>query len=81
MAEAPAPTTLKIKTRKPRQRACDERSEKGKLCAGHLKRYYDYPPEVEAVLGRGAEVYRCERCHILYQPDPHELPRSYVLRY
>jgi hypothetical protein len=28
----------KIKTRKPKQRACDERNEKGKLCAGHLKR-------------------------------------------
>jgi hypothetical protein len=28
----------KIKARKPKQRACDERNEKGKLCAGHLKR-------------------------------------------
>src|SRR5438552_19134339 len=33
----------KIKTRKPKQRACDEKDEKGKLCNGHLKRYYDYP--------------------------------------
>ena len=25
------------------QRACDEKVEKGKLCCGHLKRWYDYP--------------------------------------
>src|SRR5882762_7874022 len=41
----------KIKTRKPRQRACDEKDEKGKLCNGHLKRYYDYPKEVAAMIG------------------------------
>lgn len=83
MAEATAPssTTPKIKTRKPRQRACDEKGEKGKLCAGHLKRYYDYPPEVEKLVGKGAEIYRCERCRILYQPEPTELPHSFVLRY
>lgn len=72
---------IKIKVRKPRQRACDEKNQKGKLCAGHLKRYYDYPKEVQRRLGKGAEVYRCERCHTLYQPNPAELPRSYVLRY
>lgn len=71
----------KIKTRKPRQRACDEKNPKGKVCAGHLKRYYDYPEEVEKLVGKKAEVYRCERCKTLYRPDPSELPRSYVLRY
>ena len=90
MAEATSPSASpdkvgasapKIKTRNPRQRACDEKDAKGKLCAGHLKRYYDYPKEVEQLLGKGAEVYRCERCHTLYQPEPTELPRSYVLRY
>jgi hypothetical protein len=50
----------KIKTRKPKQRACDEKDEKGKLCNGHLKRYYDYPKEVAAVIGPKAEIYRCE---------------------
>jgi hypothetical protein len=83
MAEetATAPARPKLKTRKPRQRACDERDPKGKMCAGHLKRYYDYPKEVEALVGTGAELYRCERCRTLYQPNPQELPRSFVLRY
>ena len=81
MAEAPAPAAPKIKTRKARQRACDEKDAKGKLCNGHLKRYYDYPQEIAQLVGPRAEIYRCERCHTLYQPDPRELPRSYVLRY
>lgn len=72
---------IKIKTRKPRQRACDEKDAKGKVCAGHLKRYYDYPKKVERLVGPKAEVYRCENCRTLYRPDTDELPRSYVLRY
>jgi len=71
----------KIKTRKPKQRACDERNEKGKLCAGHLKRWYDLPPEVETIVGKGAEIYRCEFCKILFRPDPKQQPNSYTLRY
>ena len=30
----------KVKQRLPRMRACNERNAKGKLCAGHLKRWY-----------------------------------------
>ncbi len=48
-----APPEQKIKVRKPRQRSCDEKDAKGKLCAGHLKRWYDYPKEVEAKIGKG----------------------------
>ncbi len=83
MADVPAPaqTQPKIKTRKLRQRACDEKGPKGKLCFGHLKRWYDYPQEIERMVGRGAELYRCERCLTLYRPDTSELPRSYTLRY
>lgn len=83
MAEpaTPPPDPSKLKTRKPRQRACDEKDGKGKLCAGHLKRYYDYPSGIEAVVGKGAELYRCHRCGTLYRPLPEELPRSFVLRY
>ena len=85
MGETRAPdtatTTPKLKTRHPRQRACNEKDPKGKLCNGHLKRYYDYPKEVEERVGKNAELYRCERCRTLYQADPTELPRSYVLRY
>ena len=80
-AAAPAPAPPKIKTRKLRQRACDEKDAKGKVCCGHLKRWYDYPQDVEAIIGKGAEIYRCEKCHTLYQPNPAELPRSSVMRY
>ena len=69
---------FKVKEKKPGQRACDEKDAKGKLCVGHLKRwYYDDPhrlattaDEEEAIkaFGRAAEVYRCERCHTLYRP-------------
>jgi len=80
-AAAPAPAPPKIKTRKLRQRACDEKDAKGKVCCGHLKRWYDYPQDVEAIIGKGAEIYRCEKCHTLFQPNPAELPRSSVMRY
>jgi hypothetical protein len=76
-----APAAPKIKTRKLRQRACDEKDAKGKVCCGHLKRWYDYPKEIEAIVGKGAEIYRCENCRTLYQPNPAELPRSFVSRY
>jgi hypothetical protein len=71
----------KLKTRKPRQRACDEKNEKGQVCCGHLKRWYDYPKEVQALVGQHAELYRCENCKALYQPDPGEMPRSYTQRF
>ncbi len=78
---APAETTPKIKVRKHKQRACDEKDAKGKLCGGHLKRWYDYPKEIEALIGPKAEIYRCEFCKTLYKPNPGELPRSYTNRY
>jgi hypothetical protein len=76
-----APLEQKIKVRKPRQRSCDEKDAKGKLCAGHLKRWYDYPKEVQAKIGKDAEIYRCEFCKTLYKPDPKQMPHSYTLRY
>ncbi len=76
-----APAAPKIKTRTLRQRACDERDAKGKVCCGHLKRGYDYPKEIDAIVGKGAEIYRCENCRTLFQPNPAELPRSFVSRY
>ena len=71
----------KIKEKRPTQRACDEKDAKGKVCCGHLKRWYDYPPEIEALIGKKAEVYRCEFCQTLYTPDLAEMPHSYTLRY
>jgi hypothetical protein len=79
-AEA-APPEQKIKVRKPRQRSCDEKDAKGKLCAGHLKRWYDYPKDVQAKIGKDAEIYRCEFCKTLYKPDPKQMPHSFTLRY
>jgi hypothetical protein len=75
---APEP---KIKTRKPKQRACDEKNEKGQVCCGHLKRWYDYPAEVAAKVGKNVELYRCENCKTLYKPNVAEQPRSYTQRY
>jgi hypothetical protein len=76
-----AVVTPKVKTRKPKQRACDEKDAKGKLCAGHLKHWFDYPAEIEKLVGKGAEIYRCEFCKTLYRPDPQQQPNSYTVRY
>ncbi len=75
------PSLPKVKTRKPKQRACDEKDAKGKLCAGHLKRWFEYPTEIVSLVGRDAEIYRCEFCKTLYRPDPKQLPNSYTVRY
>ena len=71
----------KVKLRTPRMRACNEKDAKEKLCAGHLKRWYDYPKEVQAKIGKDAEIYRCEFCKTLYKPDPKQMPHSFTLRY
>jgi hypothetical protein len=76
-----APQEIKIKVRKPKQRSCDEKDAKGKLCAGHLKRWYDYPKDVQDKIGKEAEIYRCEFCKTLYKPDPKQMPHSFTLRY
>ncbi len=72
---------LKVKI-KAGQRACNEKNEKGKICAGHLKRWF-YSADVkeqacgdiETTLGRDVEIYRCEHCQTLYLPHPDE-PRG-----
>lgn len=71
----------KVKRRLIRQRACTEKDDKGKLCAGHLKRWYFFGEEVAQKFGRDAEIYRCERCKTLYLPNPDEPPRSGTLRW
>jgi hypothetical protein len=69
----------KVKRRLLRMRACNEKDEKGKLCVGHLKRWYFFGEEVERLYGSGAEIYRCERCKTLYLPNPDESPRTDTL--
>ena len=78
---AEAVSAPKVKTRKPKQRACDEKDAKGKVCAGHLKRWFEYPAEIEKLVGKGAEIYRCEFCKTLYRPDPGQRPNSFTVRY
>lgn len=70
---------IKVKRRIPRMRACNEKGEKGKLCVGHLKRWYFFGEEVVAKFGKDAEVYRCEKCRTLYLPNESEEPRSGTL--
>ena len=69
----------KVKRQLPRQRACNEKDEKGKLCAGHLKRWYFYPDEIGKQFG--PEIYRCEHCKTLYLPEGEADPRTGTLRY
>ncbi|MBM3748082.1 MAG: hypothetical protein FJW34_20035 [Acidobacteria bacterium] len=69
----------KVKQRIPRMRACNEKDAKGKLCAGHLKRWYFFGEEVKEKLGPEVEIYRCERCQTLYLPNPDEEPRTGTL--
>lgn len=79
------PTQLpkhKVKYKKPFQRACNEADAKGKICAGHLKRwFYEADPieqgcgDVQQTYGKGAEIYRCEHCKTLYLPSDEE-PRG-----
>ena len=69
----------KVKIKKPGQRACNEKNDKGKFCGGHLKRWF-YTVDVleqecgcvEKAWGPDAEVYRCEFCQTLYLPSPED---------
>ena len=72
---------VKVKVRLPRMRACDEKDEKGKLCGGHLKRWYALTPDVALKYGAKAEIYRCEHCKTLYLPNPEEASRTGSLAY
>lgn len=71
----------KVKRSLSRQRACNEKNEKGKLCAGHMKRWYFFGQEVKQKFGADAEIYRCEFCRTLYLPNLEDEPRSGTLRF
>ena len=69
----------KVKYKKPFQRACNEKDEKGKLCGGHLKRWFYMADvleqkcgDVRQAFGDKAEIYRCEHCRVVYLPSPEE---------
>jgi hypothetical protein len=71
----------KVKRRKLRMRACNELNAKGKICAGHLKRWHFFGPDVASQFGKEAEIYRCEHCKTLYLPNPEEEPRTGTLAF
>jgi hypothetical protein len=71
---AQASAVPKIKTRKPKQRACDEHNEKGKLCAGHLKRWYDLTPEVAAIVGRARKSIAASSAKSCFGPTRSSSP-------
>lgn len=75
------PDGKKVKIRQPRMRACSERKTDGKTCLGHLKRWYYNSPDLQRLYGANAEIYRCERCHTVYLPNPEEVPRTGTLAY
>jgi len=79
--ETPRAQISNIKRLKPKQRACDELNEKGRRCLGNIKRWYDYPREIEALVGEKKEIYRCEFCKTVYTPDLSEAPNSFTVRY
>ena len=65
-------------------RACNEKDAKGKLCTGHLKRWYGFGDEVRkaaAAAGDDPEIYRCEHCKTLYLPAVGEPARSGTLSF
>ena len=69
-----------VKQRMKRQRACDHPKGK-KICAGHLKRWYGYGAEVVDLFGPDPEIYRCERCQILFRPNESEVARTGTLAF
>ena len=69
-----------VKRRLPRQRACDEPKGK-KICAGHLKRWYGFGQEIAERFDKNVEIYRCERCQILYLPNEDEVARTGTLAF
>ena len=79
--ETKAPPKPGIKTRFPYQRACNEKDAKGKLCAGHLKRWHGYGEDIKRQYGANAEIYRCEYCQTLYLPAPGYDSRSGTLQF
>jgi rubredoxin len=74
-----APVAPGVKTRLPFQRACNEKNAKGKLCSGHLKRWYAASADLKRQ--HGEDLYRCEHCHTIYKPAPGFEQRTGTLQF
>ena len=77
--EAPQLPKHKVKYKIAFQRACNEKDAKGKICGGHLKRWFYLADVLEQAcgdvrqsFGDKAEIYRCEHCRTLYLPTDEE---------
>jgi hypothetical protein len=84
-ASLPQLPNHKVKVKLPLQRSCNEKDAKGKICGGHLKRWFYALDSVERACGdlerawgKQAEVYRCQHCRTLYLPNPQE-PRGRIV--
>ena len=55
---------------KPGQTVCNRRDEKGKLCAGPLKKRTDPAYRSKTELAGSDVIYRCGRCYRLYSGPP-----------
>ncbi len=81
-AAVPSVPAHKVKRLKPKQRACDELTEKGKHCFGNIKRGSTTREDLAALVGGAKkEIYRCEFCKTIYTPDLSEAPHSFTVRY
>ena len=69
----------KVKRRMLRMRACTEKDAKGKMCRGHIKRWFTPTDELRQLYGKDAEIYRCERCRTIYLPHPEEPARTQTM--
>lgn len=71
-----------VKRRMMRMRACTQKDAKGKMCRGHIKRWFAPTAEARqfaATLGGTPEIYRCERCKTIYVPNAAEPPRTQTM--
>ena len=59
-----------LKALRPGQTVCNERDEKGKLCAGPLKRRPDPKYRSGTELEGSEVIHRCGRCYALYSGPP-----------
>ena len=70
MTEGEQVEIKEIKPLKPGQTVCNERDEKGKICAGPLKRRPDPTYRSGTELDGSEVIHRCGRCYAEYQGPP-----------
>ena len=79
MEETEKAEVRELKTLRPGQTVCNERDEKGKLCAGPLKRRPDPKYRSGTELEGSEVIHRCGRCYALYSGPPFGFLRDPVM--